>query len=59
MADNKVDLPQVEKTTDLKSAWIWKEGSKVPDGLQELWDERDVGVTLQEVLFAVVEALYC
>ena len=56
-ADNNVDLPQAEKTLNLSSAWIWKEASKVPDGLQEWWDKRDIGETLQDKLSAIVEVL--
>ena len=31
----------------------------MPDGLQEWWDERDVGGTLWDVLPAVVDAVSC
>ena len=59
MSDNNVDQPRVEKTIDLGSAWIWKEGSKVPDSLQEWWDEKDIRSTLRDMLPAVVEVLSC
>ena len=31
----------------------------MPEGLQEWWDERDVGGTLRDALPAVVDALSC
>ena len=31
----------------------------MPEGLQEWWDERDLGGTLGDALLAVVDALSC